>query len=207
MKDTKSDSIIVEGSNSKHIEIKELLNLLPLEPQYPMQLSSVNRERIMGQSAIEQEAIRNKKILAERTFPLFLFLILLLTPFVWFLWKYLEPTFRDSYAEKQKSAEEIALNKLQDLEDKEYPAKGDFKKFYTKLAEIIRHYLEKKYQIPATKQTTEQFLNTFENDIGENKKQALNRILELSDRVKFANYSSTNSECQQAIHDAKIVIS
>ena len=105
-------------------------------------------------------------------------------------------------------AHEIAYNELEKLSGKDYISKGEFELYFTELSDIVRHYLENRFNIRAPEMTTEEFLNT----IGRNKvfpyehKSFLRDFLSHCDLVKFARYESNRIEAQKGYDAAKNLI-
>ena len=83
--------------------------------------------------------------------------------------------------------DELALNKIKLLEAKEYLKKMQFKNFYFELSEIIREYLNKRYDIVTLERTTYEISLDLKKIILD--KELLNEFLEFfneCDMVKFA---------------------
>ena len=92
---------------------------------------------------------------------------------------------------------EIAFERLQELEKKNYPAQGLFKPFYSSLSDIVRHYLEDRFQIKAPEMTTEEFLIYVRHAsaLNDEQKAGLRNFLNGCDMVKFAKF-------EPSAHDA-----
>jgi len=92
-------------------------------------------------------------------------------------------------------AHDLAMQRLLNLEDKKLWQNGKFKDYHVRLSEIVREYLENRYNILALEQTTEEILGDLkpvriDKEIREN----LNDLLQLMDLVKFAKMQPLDSE-------------
>ena len=80
-----------------------------------------------------------------------------------------------------------ALQNLQKLKDEKLWQNGFVKEYYTRMSDIIRLYLEERFDIQALEQTTSEIMTQVEysNQVVEYKRDILD-ILEMSDLAKFA---------------------
>jgi hypothetical protein len=80
--------------------------------------------------------------------------------------------------------------------------------FYTTLSDIVRHYLEGRFQIHATGQTTREFLNEAKRNtrLEHSDRESLGTFLVAADLVKFARHEPTKNVNEDAIHQAEIFI-
>ena len=109
----------------------------------------------------------------------------------------------------QLPAWEIAYQQLEALRQENLPDKGLFKEFFTKVADIARHYMENRFNIHAPHMTTEEFLYYLgiSGHLNEPQKIALKEFLNSCDMVKFAKYDPTikealkNFDCAQKLID------
>lgn len=91
----------------------------------------------------------------------------------------------------------IALSELDKLKEEQLWQHDKVKDYYTRLTDIIRVYLEDRYNVPAMEQTTYEILNDFK---GENSQirgklySGLEKTLTISDLVKFAKYTPLPDE-------------
>ncbi|MCX7736566.1 MAG: hypothetical protein N2319_07610 [Candidatus Kapabacteria bacterium] len=97
----------------------------------------------------------------------------------------------------------IALEDLKKLENEKLWQKGQLKKYYTLLTEIVRLYMERQFTIPALEMTSDEILQSlksyknpenknihFDNDLI----KLLKTVFEIADMVKFAKYQSLPDE-------------
>ncbi len=104
-------------------------------------------------------------------------------------------------------AHELALRELIALRDKKYPERGMLREFFTEISEILRRYMERRYEFPALEMTTwdlEQELNR------EYYPQILMfqglPVLRESDLVKFAKYLPEWQNCAEHLERAFEII-
>ena len=86
----------------------------------------------------------------------------------------------------QTPAHILALNSLKKLENKKLIDKKDIKEYYSSISEIIRRYIENRFNFPALELTTYEILNIITALIKKEESISLKNILEISDLVKFA---------------------
>ena len=105
----------------------------------------------------------------------------------------------------KKPAHEIAYEQLEQLRVKDYIVQGLIKEYYTKISDIIRHYLENRFLLRAPEMTTEEFLAAAGDAaelIGEHK-NLLKEFLLCCDLVKFAKYAPSVDEINSIFSSAK----
>ena len=98
-----------------------------------------------------------------------------------------------------RPAHEVALEALQRLVESDLLAEGKIKLYYSELSEIIRAYIENRFEIPALEMTTYQLLDNltrrrFDSELIE----MMREFLELCDLVKFAKYGPSQEEHDRA---------
>lgn len=86
----------------------------------------------------------------------------------------------------QTPAHILALSSLKKLENKKLIDKNDIKEYYSSISEIIRRYIENRFNFPALELTTYEILNIITAIIKKEESISLKNILEISDLVKFA---------------------
>ena len=91
----------------------------------------------------------------------------------------------------------IAIGELDKLKEEQLWQHDKVKDYYTRLTDIIRVYLEDRFEVPAMEQTTQEILVEFKGDDSPIKGKLLGDLqqtLELSDLVKFAKYAPLADE-------------
>ena len=94
----------------------------------------------------------------------------------------------------QTPAHILALNALKKLENKKLIDKKDIKEYYSSISEIIRRYIENRFNFPALELTTYEILNIVTSIIKKEESISLKNILEISDLVKFAKKIPNQNE-------------
>ncbi len=85
----------------------------------------------------------------------------------------------------------IALRELDRIKDEKLWQKGKTKQFYSEVTEVLRKYIERRFEISAMEQTSEEILTNFRfrRDLLKEKTfENLSHLLKLADLVKFAKY-------------------
>ncbi len=91
----------------------------------------------------------------------------------------------------------IALSELDKLKEEQLWQHDKVKDYYTRLTDIIRVYLEDRYEVSAMEQTTQEILFQFKGEASQIKGKlytGLQKTLETSDLVKFAKYTPLADE-------------
>jgi uncharacterized protein DUF4381 len=96
---------------------------------------------------------------------------------------------------------ELAIRALQQLREENPPVE----EFYTRLSDIVRHYLEGRFHLRAPERTTEEFLYEVSqnNTLAQEHKDLLGAFLQESDLVKFARHHPERSDMQRALEAAE----
>lgn len=128
---------------------------------------------------------------------------------IWFI-------LRKKYKNKEKQTEEQdkylpphvrALFELDKLKSEKMWRAGKNKEYYTKLSDIIREYIQRRYQINALEMTTGEILPFFGKDkITQSVYLNLKQILQLSDLVKFAKYSPLEDDNELSLMNAFLFV-
>src|SRR5262249_42269535 len=105
---------------------------------------------------------------------------------------------------KELSLEERTIQNLYAIDSQNLPAKGEYKKFYTQLTQQIRSYIEQKYHLPVTTETTEEFLQAAAQkpEFQPSFKELISQFLINADQIKFADKPADQQECKQAYESA-----
>ncbi|MDE2028242.1 MAG: hypothetical protein KGK03_07500 [Candidatus Omnitrophica bacterium] len=106
------------------------------------------------------------------------------------------------------SAWEKAYQQLEALRRENLPDKGVFKEFFTRVADIVRQYMENRFDIRAPHMSTEEFLYFLKvsGHLNESQKNALKEFLNSCDMVKFAKYDPTLKEASTNFDLAKRLV-
>ncbi|MDD5644242.1 MAG: hypothetical protein PHO00_02180 [bacterium] len=108
------------------------------------------------------------------------------------------------FREKYLPPHERAFNALKDLRESDLINRGLVKMFYFSLSSIIRRYIEERFGLNATEETTEEFLKEMaDSDVfSKGKKDFLKRFLKRCDEVKFANHIPSGEEMVASFEDS-----
>ena len=94
----------------------------------------------------------------------------------------------------------IALNELATLKDKELWQSGKLKQYHSEISEILRTYLEDRFQILALELPTYDILQSLRNKgIQSENLHTLTTILQRADLAKYAKSKPTNSENDESM--------
>jgi hypothetical protein len=127
---------------------------------------------------------------------LLLFLVILgAGVLVWMLW-YKRKKEVGPKADEIKPPHVIAYEELKRLKEMNLPEKGQVKEYYTRLSDIVRHYIENRFSYRAPEMTTEEFMETVKKapELEKDEKKLLKDFLSSCDMVKFAKYGPTPIE-------------
>lgn len=102
----------------------------------------------------------------------------------------------------------IAYEALAALEKKDYIRQQQAKIYYIELSDIVRHYLENRFNIRAPEMTTEEFLVKVREDsaLSLEHKSLLRDFLTNCDLVKFAKYQPVEPEASLSFSSAKKLV-
>jgi hypothetical protein len=96
---------------------------------------------------------------------------------------------------------EAALNELDILLSKKLIELGRYREFYDSISDLIRRYVESRFNIRAPEQTTEEFLQNVRHSIALSKHTSLlEEFLRGCDLVKFACYEPSFKEVERTVH-------
>ena len=101
-----------------------------------------------------------------------------------------------------------ALAELDRIAGLALPATGEIERYHTLLSNTMRHYLELRFQVPASQQTTPEFLKTVSTSefLTREQQQILGQFLEHCDLAKFARVGFSEEQCLAAVHMARTLI-
>ena len=96
----------------------------------------------------------------------------------------------------------VAFQRLEALKQAGLPEGGGVKDFYTELSDILRRYMEGRFQIRAPEMTTEEFLVYLKKTpaLNAQHKSSLQDFLNSCDMVKFARFSSSPAEMERSLN-------
>ena len=91
-----------------------------------------------------------------------------------------------------------ALGRIDEIDRLGLPAAGQVERFHRLLCDVLRSYLERRFQLPASQQTTEEFLATLRqsSQLAPAAQELLRDFLARCDLAKFARAEYSAEECQ-----------
>ncbi len=107
-----------------------------------------------------------------------------------------------------KAPWEIALEKLETLRREDLIPRGEIKKYYTVLCDIIRWYFEQKFSVKAPEMTTQEFLEHLAGlpHLNSSQNETLKDFMNSCDMVKFAKFNPEASFAEESFRIAKKLI-
>ena len=105
-------------------------------------------------------------------------------------------------------AHEIAFKALKSLMETDYLSTGKVQEYYFELSNIVRHYIENRFQLKAPEMTTEEFLLTLKESVVLNSEQKslVRDFLSHCDMVKFAKYLPEKKEIDSSYESARNLV-
>ncbi|MFH1754015.1 MAG: hypothetical protein ABH875_07540 [Candidatus Omnitrophota bacterium] len=115
---------------------------------------------------------------------------------------------RQLAAPPPRPAHIIAYESLDRLNARGLLKEGRIKEYYTELSDIVRRYLENRFNLRAPEMTTEEFLIKARDtqELSKDDKGLLKEFMFGCDLVKFAKYGPTDSEVSSSSQSAKRLI-
>lgn len=102
---------------------------------------------------------------------------------------------------------QIALRKLEQLENEQLWQKGFVKEYHSRITEIIREYFEKQFGLPALERTTSESLHLLKNHTqGTKVLDITEQFLNNADLVKFAKYIPMETVNIEMMQQAKSIV-
>jgi hypothetical protein len=101
-----------------------------------------------------------------------------------------------------------ALNELEDIEALALPKAGEVDRYHTMVSDVIRRYLELRFQLEAPRQTTAEFLEAMRRSpaLSPPQQALLREFLERCDLAKFAQANPSWQECRAVLGMARAFI-
>ncbi|GAA4089476.1 hypothetical protein [Mucilaginibacter panaciglaebae] len=97
----------------------------------------------------------------------------------------------------------VAIEKLRALQAKKLWQQDQVKLYYIELTDILREYLEKRYDIKTYEKTTDEIIESLRSrEIAGDNRTNLQRILGMADLVKFAKEKPVPAENEECIEKA-----
>jgi hypothetical protein len=107
-------------------------------------------------------------------------------------------------SEPQRSAEEIALEALDQIKREKIWQSGQTKQYHTQLTDVIRTYIAQRYDFSSNEKTSDEILREMHIRLQDNRDlyNQLRKMLQLADLVKFAKWTTTPDENELSLRIA-----
>ena len=132
--------------------------------------------------------------------------LLLLVDLGFWLWKKY-----DKYRQKEEEpvdpellrpADEVALEKLDEIKAQKIWKDGKVKEYQTELTDVVREYIGRRFEVHSTEKTSDETLREMKPLIDKDLYGRLSKMLQLADLVKFAKWHTTPDENESALTTA-----
>ena len=123
------------------------------------------------------------------------------------LWKRRKRTPEErAAATPLRPAHVLALEELAEVKEKKLWQSGHVKEYYSEITEVVRRYFERRYQIPALEETTDEILEAVRPHIPADLIATVDSMLRSADLVKFAKQQPGVSEHEAAMTTAYDIV-
>jgi len=114
-------------------------------------------------------------------------------------WLYLRRKRKTCLVRIFKPAHELAYERLRALIKDDLITVGKIKEFYERISDILRRYIEHRFDLRAPERTTDEFLTELQwtDALSTTDKESLGEFLRHCDLVKFAKYNPTAEQIQR----------
>ena len=124
----------------------------------------------------------------------------------WYLWrwyqKHRKPEEEAINPELLRPADEVALEKLDEIKAAKIWKDGKVKEYQTELTDVVREYIGRRFEVHSTEKTSDETLQAMKTLIDKPLYERLKSMLQLADLVKFAKWHTTPDENEQALSTA-----
>ena len=101
-----------------------------------------------------------------------------------------------------RPADEVALEKLDEIKAQKIWKDGKIKEYQTELTDVVREYIGRRFDVQSTEKTSDETLRAMKPLIDKELFAKLSKMLQLADLVKFAKWHTTPDENEQALSTA-----
>ena len=125
---------------------------------------------------------------------------------LYFLWRWYEkhrkPAEEAIDPELLRPADEVALEKLDEIKATKIWKDGKVKEYQTDLTDVVREYIGRRFDVHSTEKTSDETLQAMKPLIEKDLFDRLKNMLQLADLVKFAKWHTTPEENEQGLKTA-----
>ena len=122
------------------------------------------------------------------------------------LWKKYDQLHKPAEApvdpELLRPADEVALEKLDEIKAQKIWKDGKVKEYQTELTDVVREYIGRRFDVQSTEKTSDETLQAMKPLIEKDLYGRLKSMLQLADLVKFAKWHTTPDENETALMTA-----
>lgn len=106
--------------------------------------------------------------------------------------------------EPERPAEEVALEKLDQIKEQKIWQSGQVKEYHTQLTDVVREYIGRRFDVSSSEKTSDETLREMKPLLKEQKDlyEKLRKMLSLADLVKFAKWTTTPDENELSLKTA-----
>ncbi len=184
-------------------------NSLALKVFVPFESVEVDPQKFVGIKDVEDPEFVFMDYIWYFLLPLIILAVLVAA---WFGWQYYKKHKTDAPVVVPKAKplppHVIAMNALDELAQKKLWQNGRDKEFHTELTDILRQYIEARFDVPAMEKTSDQILDEL-YELAESQKASLanlKQILSIADLVKFAKYHPYADENQLSFVNSRMFV-
>lgn len=124
----------------------------------------------------------------------------------YYLWRWIEskrkPEEETINPDLLRPADEVALEKLDEIKAAKIWKDGKVKEYQTELTDVVREYIGRRFDVQSTEKTSDETLHEMKPLIEKELFSKLSKMLQLADLVKFAKWHTTPDENEQALSTA-----
>ena len=124
----------------------------------------------------------------------------------YYLWRWIEskrkPEEETINPDLLRPADEVALEKLDEIKAAKIWKDGKVKEYQTELTDVVREYIGRRFDVQSTEKTSDETLRAMKPLIEKELFTKLSKMLQLADLVKFAKWHTTPDENEQALSTA-----
>ena len=121
----------------------------------------------------------------------------------YYLWRWYEknrkPEEEPIDPELLRPADEVALEKLDEIKAQKIWKDGKVKEYQTDLTDVVREYIGRRFDVQSTEKTSDETLRAMKTLIDKDLFSKLSKMLQLADLVKFAKWHTTPDENEQGL--------
>ena len=134
--------------------------------------------------------------------------------FFWLMNKRKPKEEKEVDPETLRPADEVALEKLDAIKETKIWRDGKIKEYQTELTDVVREYISRRFEVQSTEQTSDETLRELKPILLSNQPSAVSiqngkelyaklaKMLQLADLVKFAKWTTTPDENENALTTA-----